>query len=157
MRSLRSQAREPSMTKIIGIGVDTSKHVFQLHGVDAVEERALRRKLRRRDVVRFFAKLEPSKVGLEACGAAQYGARDMGRVAHEPFLLRPQYVKPSVKRGKNDQADAEAICAPMSRPTIRFGPMRSAEAQAALMLAETRDGLVRRRTQLANTIRRYAA
>src|SRR5690348_17637566 len=76
MRSLRSQAREPSMTKIIRIGVDTSKHVFQLHGVDAVEEPALRKKLRRRDVVRFFAKLEPSKVGLEACGAAHYWARE---------------------------------------------------------------------------------
>jgi transposase len=145
------------MTKIIRIGVDTSKHVFQLHGVDAVEEPALRKKLRRRDVVRFFAKLEPSKVGLEACGAAHYWARELRRLGPEPFLLPPQYVKPYVKRGKNDQADAEAICEAMSRPTMRFVPMKSAEEQAALMLAGTRDGLVRRRTQLANTIRGYAA
>src|SRR5689334_20196780 len=100
MRSLRSQAREPSMTKIIRIGVDTSKHVFQLHGVDAVEEPALRKKLRRRDVVRFFAKLEPSKVGLEACGAAHYWARELRRLGHEPFLLPPQYVKPYVNAAK---------------------------------------------------------
>jgi transposase len=145
------------MTKIIRIGMDTSKSVFVLHGVDAAEQPVLRKKLRRKQVLEFFAKLEPTKIGLEACGAAHYWARELRALGHEVVLLPPQYVKPYLKRNKNDAADAEAICEAMSRPTMRFVPVKTPEQQAALMLAGTRDGLIRRRTQLTNTIRGYAA
>src|SRR5258708_7654020 len=137
--------------------MDTSKSVFVLHGVDAAEHPILRRKLRRKQVLEFFAKREPTKVGLEACGAAHYWARELRALGHEVVLVPPQYVKPYVKRNKNDAADAEAICEAMSRPTMRFVPVKTAEQQAALMLARPRDGAVRRRTQLTNTIRGYAA
>ncbi len=145
------------MTKIIRIGIDTSKSVFVLHGVDAAEQPVLRKKLRRSQVLEFFAKLEPTKIGLEACGAAHYWARELTALGHEVVLLPPQYVRPYVKRGKNDAADAEAICEAMSRPTMRFVPVKTVEQQAALMLAGTRDALIRRRTQLTNAIRGYAA
>jgi transposase len=148
---------EPSMTKIIRIGMDTSKSVFVLHGVDAAERPVLRKKLRRRQVLEFFAKLEPTTVGMEACGGAHYWARELRALGHEVVLLPPQYVKPYVKRNKNDAADAEAICEAMSRPTMRFVPVKTAEQQAALMLAGMRDRLVRRRTQLSNAIRGHAA
>jgi len=143
--------------KFIRIGVDTSKSVFVLHGVNAAEQPVLRKKLRRRQVLEFFAKLEPTKIGLEACGAAHYWARELAALGHEAVLLPPQYVKPYVKRNKNDAADAEAICEAMSRPTMRFVPVKTPEQQAALMLAGTRDALIRRRTQLTNMIRGYAA
>ncbi|MGH6784197.1 MAG: IS110 family transposase, partial [Sphingomicrobium sp.] len=145
------------MGKIIRIGMDTSKSVFQLHGVDEAEKPVLRKKLRRRQVLVFFAKLEPTRVGLEACGGAHYWARELRALGHEVVLLPPQYVKPYVKRGKNDAADAEAICEAMSRPSMRFVPVKTAEQQAAQMLAGIRDRLVRRRTQLSNAIRGYAA
>ena len=145
------------MDKLIRIGVDTSKSVFVLHGVDAAERVVLRKRLRRRQVLELFAQLEPTKVGLEACGAAHYWARELQGLGHEVVLLPPQYVKPYVKRNKNDAADAEAICEAMSRPTMRFVPVKTAEQQAALMLVGTRDALVRRRTQLTNAIRGYAA
>jgi transposase len=148
---------EPSMKEIIRIGMDTSKNVFVLHGVDAAEEPVLRKKLRRKQVLEFFAKLEPTKVGLEACGGAHYWARELRALGHAAVLLPPQYVKPYVKRNKNDAADAEAICEAMSRPTMRFVPVKTAEQQAALMLAGMREQLVRRRTQLGNAIRGYAA
>jgi transposase len=145
------------VTKLIRIGVDTSKSVFVLHGVDCSEQPVLRKKLRRMQVLKFFAKLEPTRIGLEACGAAHYWARELRRFGHEAVLLPPQYVKLYVKRNKNDAADAAAICEAMSRPTMRFVPVKTAEQQAALMLAGTRDGLIRRRTQLSNMIRGYAA
>jgi transposase len=145
------------MDKLIRIGVDTSKSVFVLHGVNAAEYPVLRRKLRRRQVLEFFAKLESTKVGLEACGAAHYWARELQALGHEARLLPPQYVKPYVKRNKNDATDAEAICEAMSRPSMRFVPVKTAEQQAALMLAGTRDALIRRRTQVSNMIRGYAA
>jgi transposase len=145
------------VTKIIRIGMDTSKSVFVLHGVDASEKPVLRKKLRRGQVLEFFSKLEPTKVGLEACGGSHYWARELRALGHDVVLLPPQYVKPYVKRNKNDAADAEAICEAMSRPTMRFVPVKTPEQQAALMLAGSRDGLTRRRTQLSNTIRGYAA
>ena len=157
MRSSRSHTREPSVSKIIRIGIDTSKSVFQLHGVDAAENPILRKKLRRQQFLAFVAKLDPTQIGLEACGAAHHWARELSALGHEIVLLPPQYVKPYVKRGKHDAADAEAICEAMSRPSMRFVPVKTAEQQAALMLAGTRDQLVRRRTQLTNTIRGYAA
>ena len=145
------------MSKIIRIGIDTSKSIFVLHGVDAAEQPVLRRKLRRSQMHEFFRKLEPTKIGMEACGGSHYWARELKALGHEVVLLPPQYVKAYVKRNKNDAADAEAICEAMSRPTMRFVPIKASEQQAALMLAGTRDGLTRRRTQLTNTIRGYAA
>ena len=124
MRSSRSQPREPSVEKLIRIGVDTSKSVFQLHGVNETENVVLRRKLQRRQMLSFFAQLEPTKVGMEACGGSHYWARELQALGHEVVLLAPQYAKMYVKRGKNDAADAEAICEAMSRPTMRFVPMR---------------------------------
>jgi transposase len=136
--------------------MDTSKSVFQLHGVDAAEQPVLRKKLRRSQVLAFFAKLEPIRIGIEACGGAHYWARELKALGHEVVLVPPQYVKPYVKRGKNDAADAEAICEAMSRPGMRFVPVKSDEQQAAQMLLGIREGLVRRRTQLSNTIRGHA-
>jgi len=143
--------------QIIRIGMDTSKHVFQLHGVDASEAPVLRRRLRRGQVLKFFAGLAPTVVGLEACGGAHYWGRELSRLGHAVRLLPPQYVKPYVKRGKNDAADAAALCEAMSRPGMRFVPVKSAEAQAAQMLVGVREGLVRRLTQLGNAIRGHAA
>jgi transposase len=137
--------------------MDTSKSVFVLHGVDAGERPVLRKTLRRRQVIEFFARLPPTQVGMEACGAAHHWARELEALGHEVKLLPAQRVKPYVARNKNDRADAEAICEAMSRPRMTFVPVKTAEQQAALMLAGMRDQLVARRTQLTNTIRGYAA
>jgi transposase len=145
------------MSKVIRIGIDTSKSVFVLHGVDDGEIPVLRKKLRRRDVVEFLAKLEPTRIGIEACGAAHHWGRTIAALGHEVVLLPPQLVKPYVARNKNDRADAEAICEAMSRPRMRFVPVKTAERQAAQMLIGLRDRLVRQRTQLTNAIRGYAA
>jgi transposase len=139
------------------IGMDTSKSVFQLHGVDAAERPVLRKKLRRSQVLEFFRKLPPTRVGMEACGAAHHWARQIGALEHEAVLLPPQLVKPYIPRNKNDAADADGICEAMSRPRMRFVPVKTAEQQAALMLVGVRDQLVARRTQLSNAIRGYAA
>lgn len=144
------------MDQIIRIGMDTSKHVFQLHGVNAAEEPILRKKLRRQDMVAFFTKLPPTVIGIEACGGSHHWARLLQSLGHTVKMLPPQFVKPYLKRGKNDAADAEAICEAMSRPTMRFVPVKAAEQQAALMLVGLRDRLIRQRTQLANAIRGYA-
>lgn len=148
------------MSKITRIGVDTSKSVFQLHGVDEKEMVVLRRKLRRKEVVAFFAKLGPVAIGLEACGASHYWAREIMKLGHEVVLIPPQHVKAYLVQGrKNDAADAEAICEAMSRPRVqkRFVTVKTEERQAEQMLMGTREGLVRRHTQLTNTIRGYAA
>jgi transposase len=143
--------------QIIRIGMDTSKHVFQLHGVNAADEPILRKKLWRQDMVTFFTKLPPTVIGIEACGGSHHWARLLHSLGHEVKMLPPQFVKPYLKRGKNDAADAEALCEAMSRPTMRFVPVKTPEQQAALMLVGLRDRLVRQRTQLANAIRGYAA
>lgn len=145
------------MSEIIRIGMDTSKHVFQLHGVDAAEQAVLRRKLRRGEVEKFFAGLAPTPIGIEACGASHHWARRLGELGHEVKLLPPQRVRPYVARGKNDAADAAALCEAMSRPEMRFVPVKTAGQQAALMLVGVRDRLIRQRTQLANAIRGHAA
>jgi transposase len=142
---------------IIRIGLDTSKHVFQVHGVDEREQPVLRRQLRRGEVVKFFAKLASTSIGLEACGAAHHWARVLRGLGHAAVLLPPQYIKPYVKRGKNDAIDAAAICEAMSRPGMRFVPVKSSEDQAALMLLKVRDLLVKQRTMLVNAIRGHAA
>src|SRR5450759_4508333 len=115
--------------------MDTSKHFFQLHGVDAAERPVLRRKLRRHQVLAFLAKLPPTVIGMEACGAAHYWARELRKLGHEVKLMAPQHVKAYVKRNKNDGRDAEGLCEAMSRPTMQFVPVKSEEQQAALMLA----------------------
>src|SRR5450759_928145 len=137
--------------------MDTSKHFFQLHGVNADEKVVLRKKLRRKEMVAFFKALAPTVIGIEACGASHYWARLLRSFGHEVKLIAPQLVKPYVKRGKNDGADAEALCEAMSRPTMRFVPVKTAEQQAALMLVGVRDRLIRNRTQLTNAIRGFAA
>ena len=145
------------MNQIIRIGMDTSKHFFQLHGVDSAERPVLRRKLKRNQVLAFFAKLPPTVIGMEACGAAHYWARELRKLGHEVKLMAPQHVKAYVKRNKNDGRDAEGLCEAMSRPTMQFVPVKTEEQQAALMLAGVRQQLITRRTQLSNAIRGYAA
>ena len=145
------------MESISRIGMDTSKHIFQLHGVNVAEQLVLRKKLRRRDMMAFFERLAPTVIAIEACGASHHWARLLQSFGHEVKLIAPQLVKPYVKRGKNDAADAEALCEAMSRPSKRFVPVKTAERQAALMLVGLRDRLIRNRTQLANAIRGYAA
>jgi transposase len=142
---------------IIRIGVDTSKHVFQVHGVDESEQPVLRRQVRRGAFEKVFAQLAPTRVGLEACGASHHWARVLKGLGHDVVLLPPQYVKPYVKRGKNDAADAAAICEAMSRPGMRFVPPKSAEQQAMLMLLGVRELLVKQRTMLINAMRGHAA
>src|SRR5947208_12189582 len=149
--------RRPSVDQISRIGMDTSKHIFQLHGVNAAETPVLRKKLRRKDMIALFEKLAPTVIAIEACGASHHTARLLQSFGHTVKLIAPQLVKPYVKRSKNDAADAEALCEAMSRPTMRFVPVKTAEQQAALMLVGVRDRLIRNRTQLANTIRGYAA
>ena len=136
--------------------MDTSKHVFQLHGVSAAEEVVLRKKLRRKEMVAFFEKLAPTVIAIEACGASHHWARSLQSFGHTVKLIAPQLVKPYVRRSKNDAADAEALCEAMSRPTMRFVPVKTAEQQAALMLMGLREQLVASRTQLSNAIRGYA-
>ncbi len=145
------------MEQIIRIGMDTSKHIFQLHGVDAAEQVVLRKRLGRKQMMEFFVKLPPTVIGMEACGASHYWARELGQFGHEVKLIAPQLVKPYVTRNKNDGRDAEGLCEAMSRPRMRFVPVKTAEQQAALMLAGIREQLVARRTQLRNAIRGYAA
>jgi transposase len=125
--------------------------------VDAAEVPVLRKKLRRKEMVTFFEKLPPTVIAIEACGASHQLARLLQSFGHTVKLIAPQLVKPYVKRGKNDAADAEALCEAMSRPTMRFVPVKTTEQQAALMLVGVRDRLIRNRTQLANTIRGYGA
>jgi transposase len=142
---------------IIRIGLDTSKHVFQIHGVDENEKPVLRRQLRRSEVEKFFAQLPPTRIGIEACGASHHWARLLRGLGHAVLLMPPQYIKPYVKRGKNDAIDAAAICEAMSRPSMRFVPVKTVEQQAALTMLGVRDLLIKQRTMLINAIRGHAA
>ena len=141
------------MTKISTIGLDLAKNVFQLHGVDGSGAVVLRRQLRRGAVEDFFARLPPCLVGMEACGSAHHWARVVSRYGHEVRLMPPAYVKPYVKRNKNDGRDAEGICEAVTRPTMRFVAIKSVEQQAALAVHGTRALLVRQRTMAANALR----
>lgn len=145
------------MDQIIRIGMDTSKRIFQLHGVDAAERPVLRRKLSRDQMLAFFERLPPTLTAMEACGAAHHWARMLRAMGHTVRLIAPQLAKPYRKRGKNDAADAEALCEAAGRPSMRFVAVKSAEQQAALMLAGTRERLVRERTRATNAIRGFAA
>jgi transposase len=139
------------------IGLDLAKHVFQVHGVDAAGKTVVRKQLRRGDVLKFFQDLSPCLVGMEACGTAHHWARLITELGHTVKLMPPGYVRPYVKRGKTDAADAEAICEAVTRPTMRFVATKSMEQQAALMLHKTRDLLVRQRTMLINALRGHLA
>jgi len=141
------------MGEISMIGLDLAKNVFQIHGVDASGQVVLRRQLRRNAVEKFFAQLPACKVGMEACGSAHHWARVIGQYGHQVRLMPPGYVKPYVKRNKNDGRDAEAICEALGRPTMRFVPVKSVEQQATLAVQGTRALLVRQRTMVANALR----
>jgi transposase len=133
--------------------LDLAKNVFQVHGVDRSGAVVLRRQLRRGAVEKFFAQLPPCTVGVEACGTAHHWARVIGRYGHHVRLMPPAYVKPYLKRNKNDGRDAEAICEAVSRPTMRFVAVKSIEQQATLAVHTTRALLVRQRTMIANSLR----
>jgi transposase len=143
--------------QITTIGLDIAKRVFQVHGADCVGRAVLRRKLQRGEVLTFFKSLPACLVGIEACATAHHWARTIAALGHEVRLLPPAYVKPYVKRGKTDVADAEAICEAVSRPSMRTVPVKSAEQQAVLMLHRVRDLLVRQRTMLINAVRGHMA
>jgi transposase len=130
-----------------------AKNVFQLHGVDASGKVVLRRQLRRGQLENFFAELPPCLVGMEACGSAHHWARVIGRYGHEVRLMPPGYVKPYIKRNKNDGRDAEGCCEAVGRPTMRFVPVKSIEQQATLSVHSTRAMLTRQRTMVANALR----
>src|SRR5881397_1160195 len=141
------------MSEISTIGLDLAKNVFQVHAVDASGQVVVRRQLRRGAVEKFFAELPRCTVGMEACGSAHHWARVIGGYGHEVRLMPPGYVKPYVKRNKNDGRDAEAICEAVSRPTMRFVAVKSIEQQATLAVHTTRALLVRQRTMVANSLR----
>jgi len=139
------------------IGLDIAKSVFQAHGADASGRAVLRRRLRRAEVLGFFARLSPCVVGIEACPSGHYWARELIALGHEVRLIPPQFVRPFVKTNKNDAADAEAISEAVLRPSMRFVPVKSAEQQAAMMIHRTRALLLRQRTQLINALRGHLA
>jgi len=139
------------------VGLDLAKNVFQLHGVDAKGRVVVRRRLRRAEVMRFFAELPPCRVGMEACAGAHHWARAIGEFGHEVRLMPPAYVKPYVRRQKNDMADAAAICEAVTRPSMRFVPVKSEAQQALLLVHRALDLLVRQRTSLINALRAHLA
>jgi transposase len=144
------------MNDLTRVAIDTSKSVFTLHGVDAAGHAVLRRNLRRGQLEAFFEKLPAIEVVLEACGGSHHWGRWLMQRGHRVRLIPPQYVKPFVKRGKNDRNDAEAICVAAAQPSIGEVPVKSAERQAAAMLLSVRELLVRQRTQLVNALRGHA-
>ncbi len=141
------------MDEVSTVGIDLAKSVFQVHGAGQDGTVVLRKKLRRDQVLSFFSTLPRCVVAMEACASAHYWGREIAALGHDTRLIPPAYVKPFVKRQKNDMADAEAICEAAQRPTMRFVQGKSAEAQAAAVVFRTRDLLVRQRTQLINALR----
>lgn len=145
------------MEKIATIGLDIAKQVFQVHGVNRAGAMVSRRKLRRDDVVCFFKELPPCLIGIEACATGHHWARVLIALGHDVRLMPASYVKPYVKRQKNDATDAEAICEAVARPTMRFVPVKSQEQQTVLMLHRVRELLIRQRTMLVNALRGHLA
>ncbi len=139
--------------EITTIGLDLAKNVFQIHCVDGSGQVVLRKALRRGQVLPFFAKVRSCLVGMEACGTAHHWARELLKLGHDVRMMPPAYVKPYVKRGKTDAADAEAICEAVTRPTMRFVAVKSLDQQAALSMHRARELLVRQRTQIVNMMR----
>ena len=145
------------MSEISIIGLDLAKQVFQVHAADAAGRCVLRRQLKRREVLAFFAELRPCTVAMEACGTAHYWAREIAKLGHETRLIPPAYAKAYVKRGKNDAIDAEAICEAAGRPSMRFVPVKSMACQGLAMLHRSRDLLIKNRTMLVNALRAHLA
>lgn len=145
------------MTELKLIALDTSKHVFSLHGVNERGAVVLRRELRRQQLDAFFRKLPPTEIVLEACGSSHHWGRTLAALGHQVQLIAPQYVKPFVKRGKNDRIDAEAISEAALRPNMRFVPVKSAAVQAEAMILSVRELLVKQHTQLVNALRGHAS
>ncbi len=145
------------MSEVTTIGLDLAKSVFQVHGVDASGKPVIRRQLKRSQVLAFFRKLPPCLVGMEACATSHYWAREIAKLGHEVRMMPARYVKAYVKRNKNDAADAEAICEAVTRPTMRFVPIKTPEQQSVLMLHRTRHLFVRQRTALVNALRAHLA
>ncbi len=143
--------------EITTLGIDLAKSVFQLHGVDADGAVVLQKKLRRGAVLDFLGKLEPCLIGMEACATSHHWAREIAALGHDVRLIPPAYVKPYVKRQKNDAADAEAICEAVTRPNMRFVPVKTEEQQSVLVLHRSRDLLMRQRTMILNAIRAHFA
>lgn len=141
------------MKKITTIGMDLAKNIMQVHGVDERGKAVLKKQLKRNQVASFFGNLPACRVGMEACGSAHHWARKLEKLGHMVKLMAPQFVKPYVKTNKNDAADAEAICEAVSRPTMRFVPVKTGEQQAVLALHRARQGFVKARTAQANQIR----
>ena len=145
------------MREVSTIGLDLAKNVFQVHGVDGSGRTLLRRQLRRGQVLPFFKKLPPCLVGIEACATGHHWAREIMALGHGVRMMPARYVKPYVKRNKNDMADAEAICEAVTRPSMRFVPVKTPTQQSILMLHRTRDLFVRQRTMLVNALRAHLA
>ena len=145
------------MQSISTIGLDIAKSVFQVHGTDATGQVVIRRQLKRRFVLSFFEKLPPCLVGIEACASSHYWSRELQALGHTVRLMPPAYVKPYVKRQKNDTTDAEAICEAVTRPNMRFVPTKTVEQQSCLMLHRARHLFLRQQTAVINSIRAYLA
>jgi len=145
------------VTQCKRVAIDTSKAVFTLHGIDQNDRPVLRINLRRAQMIPFFTKLLPTEIAMEACGGAHHWARELSELGHEVHLIPPQYVKPYVKRSKNDRNDAEAICEAAGRPGMHFVPVKSVTQQAQGMVLKVRESLVGQRTLLINTLRGHAA
>ena len=145
------------MQSVTTIGLDIAKSVFQVHGVDAIGNVVIRRQLKRRYVLVFFQKLAPCVVGIEACATSHHWSRELKALGHTVRLMPPAYVKPYVKRQKNDAADAEAICEAVTRANMRFVETKTPEQQSCLMLHRTRHLLIRQQTAVINAIRAHLA
>jgi transposase len=139
--------------EITTIGIDLSKNVFQIHGVDHRGKTAMKKQLKREQMLPYFANFPSCLIGIEACGSAHFWARKLTALGHTVKLIAPQFVKPYVKTNKNDAADAEAICEAVSRPNMRFVPIKNGEQQAILAQHRARQGFVKARTAQANQIR----
>ena len=150
---MQLQRRGPSMTQVTTIGLDLAKRVFQVHGVDAAGAVVLRRQLKRRQMVPFFTKLPSCLIGMEACGTAHHWGRTLRALGHEVRLIPPAYAKAYVRRNKTDPADAEAICEAVSRPSMRFVPIKSEADQAMAAVHRVRERLIAQRTQTINMLR----
>ena len=145
------------MQAVTTIGLDIAKSVFQVHGIDVAGNVIIRQQLRRSRVLPFFKKLSPCKVGIEACASSHHWSRELQALGHTVRLMPPAYVKPYVKRQKNDAADAEAICEAVQRPNMRFVPTKTPEQQSCLMLHRTRHLFIRQQTAVINSIRAHLA
>ncbi|MGH9439247.1 MAG: IS110 family transposase [Terriglobia bacterium] len=145
------------MDRISIIGLDLAKRVFQVHGVNARHEVVVQKRLSRSDLLSWFGKLEPCLVGMEACASSHYWGQELSRLGHDVRLIPPSYVKPYVRRQKNDRVDAAAICEAVSRPTMRFVAIKTRDQQALQVLHRTRELLIRQRTQLGNALRAHMA